>query len=69
MRTKRISLTPFLIIQIEKDITDHINVIRIEHLRGWHLGALGVDNRLQELGQDIIDSLNNRLGLTDDANS
>ena len=69
MRTKRISLTDHLVLQIEKDVTDHINLIRLDHLRGWKLSAVGIDNRLQELGVDIIDSLNINLGLKDNANS
>lgn len=69
MRHKRISLTPLLILQIEKDVTDHVNLIRLEHLRGWGLSDTGIDDRLQKLGVDIIDSLNNRFGLTDNANS
>ena len=69
MRKKRITLTDFLILQIEKDVTERINSIRLDHLRGWGLSPVGIDNKLQELGVDIINDLNHRLGLKDDANS
>ena len=69
MRTKRITLTKLLQVQIEKDVTKRIHSIRLDHLRGWGLSPVGIDNRLQELGVDIINDLNHRLGLKDDANS
>ena len=66
MRTKRITLTKLVKMNLIQDVHGCVDNLRIRHLRGWGFSPSGVDDQLAILAKDILENIHTTLGIHND---